>query len=186
MKITFAFLALSVVLLGCSSEKNHGKENPIQEIPNAVGNPTNGNSESPKVEAGNATSLTTEAVVDPMPTAKKYSLYQMSIMNSNAIRSTPVAFSIRVTPVKVTSSVAVMPSSIYATCADQVLAHSDFTMPSKPRRGDEIYQPSLILAPELVCSTEIKIEMTIMGYEVELSNVSIGAVTETSLPAAAN
>jgi hypothetical protein len=182
MKIPSTFLALYIL----RSKKEYRQENSIQEIPDVAGNATNGNSESPKVETGNATSLTTETVADPISTSKEYSLYQMSIANSNAIRPAPITFSLKVTPIKVTSSVAVMPSSIYATCGDQVLAHSDFSMPSKPKRGDVIYQPSLILAPELVCSSEIKIEMTIMGYEVELSNVSIGAVTETSVPTAAN
>lgn len=181
MKSPLFALIIATSLPACHRDNTHEPQPAAEDTTPATEEPTEDKNQAPEMETSLTT--TTDTIVDPVVGSREFSLYQVPLADSNAERPAPLVFSIEVRALKVTSITALRASSIYAMCDDTILTQTNFILSSSQGKN-EIYRPSLILPADLVCNSEITIRMTILGYDVELGEVSIGTIPENSTPSA--
>ncbi|MDQ3231432.1 MAG: hypothetical protein M3Q07_06385 [Pseudobdellovibrionaceae bacterium] len=172
MKTQILFMGIALAF-GCSNDKASQSDKPAVE-----------NSTSPIVNSPLAppSAQTSPGTTSQVTVKTSYALYNLPAADANQARSSGILVSVSVKPIKVTSAVAILPSLLSVKCGDEVVAESKVEMTTS-KATDLLYQPSVTIPADKTCNGDMIVRFDVLGFDVELGNVMVADIKQTSTAA---
>ncbi|HYX31606.1 MAG TPA: hypothetical protein VE954_00740 [Oligoflexus sp.] len=177
-------LGIAVIFISCSDSKS-SKTDPIvpEVVPQAVA-PQDETSGSNPVPTPTATPVPTGSDrSEPVKIKKTFSLFTLPAADAGLARSAAKVISLTIKPLKVTSFAGIKGSFLSANCGSSVITKSKVILLTDDDELAPTFHPAIVIPADVLCSEEIKVNLDVYGFDVELGDVLVADVVSVGKPA---